>query len=120
MNKNECGGLTRLEALNRALSPELRGCPPPPNFRLPQPCHFDRRANPAKFLKKYANAVRSVGGDELAMARCFGAHTTCCRRAARVVGSQRGDPMVPLSPPGRREALIAAQAMLQFPPVGDQ
>ena len=27
---------------------------------------------------------------------------------------------MPLSPPGRREALIAAQAMLQFPPVGDQ
>ena len=57
MNKNERGGLTRLEALNRALSPELRGCPPPPNFRLPQPCHLDGRVNPAKFLKKYANAV---------------------------------------------------------------
>ena len=25
-----------------------------------------------KFLKKYANAMRSVSGDELAMARCFG------------------------------------------------
>ena len=72
MSKNERGGFTRLEALIRALSPELRGCPPPPNFRLPQPCHFDGRVNPAKFLKKHANAVRSVGGDELAMARCFG------------------------------------------------
>ena len=27
---------------------------------------------------------------------------------------------MPHSPPGRREALIAAQAMLQFPPIGDQ
>ena len=27
---------------------------------------------------------------------------------------------MPLSPPRRREALIAAQAMLQFPPIGDQ